>query len=96
MRSGQEQAFWRNFVFLLVWFSFEHNQAVGHASSLYEAKVNLTACGRYFHSITTENTDGDQSVKQGGLASFAGFGSIHDVFEQPLFREFVPGDSCQN
>ena len=62
MRSGQEQAFRRDLVFLLVWFSFEHNQAVGHASSLYDKNGNLTACGRYYQSITTENPDGDQTV----------------------------------
>lgn len=80
------------FSFLLVGFSFEHNEAVKHPSSLYDAKGNLTACGGYYQSLPTGNSDGDQSVKQGGLASFAGFGSIHHVFEQPLFREFVPGD----
>ena len=45
------------------WFSFEHNQAVGHTSSLYDKNGNLTACGRYYQSITTENPDGDQSVQ---------------------------------
>ena len=45
------------------WFSFEHNQAVGHTSSLYDKNRNLTACGRYYQSITTENPDGDQSIK---------------------------------
>ena len=62
MRSVQEQAFWLDFVFLLVWFSFEHNQADGHTSSLYDAKGNLTACGPYYQSITTGNTDCDHSV----------------------------------
>jgi hypothetical protein len=45
------------------WFSFERNQAVGHTSSLYDKKGNLTACGRYYRSVTTENPDGDQSIK---------------------------------
>ena len=45
------------------WFSFEHNQAVGHTSSLYDKNRNLTACGRYYRSITMENPDGDQSIK---------------------------------
>jgi hypothetical protein len=45
------------------WFSFEHNQAVGHTSSLYDKNGNLTACGRYYRSVTTENPDGDQSIK---------------------------------
>jgi len=45
------------------WFSFEHNEAVGHTSSLYDKNRNLTACGRYYRSITMENPDGDQSIK---------------------------------
>ena len=45
------------------WFSFEHNEAVGHTSSLYDKDRNLTACGRYYRSITTENPDGDKSIK---------------------------------
>ena len=45
------------------WFSFEHNQAVGHTSSLYDKNGKLTACGRYYQSVTTENPDGDQSIK---------------------------------
>ena len=45
------------------WFSFEHNQAVGHTSSLYDKNGKLTACGRYYRSVTTENPDGDQSIK---------------------------------
>ena len=45
------------------WFSFEHNQAVGHTSSLYDKNGNLTACGRYYRSISTKNPDGDQSIK---------------------------------
>ena len=44
------------------WYSFEHNQAVGHTSSFFDGNGNLTACGRYYQSITTENPDGDQSI----------------------------------
>ena len=45
------------------WYSFEPNQAVGHTSSLFDRNGNLTACGRYYKSITTQNPDGDQSIK---------------------------------
>jgi len=45
------------------WFSFEPHQAVGHTSSLFDRNGNLTACGRYYKSITTQNPDGDQSIK---------------------------------
>jgi len=45
------------------WYSFEHNQAVGHTSSFFDRNGNLTACGRYYQSITTQNPDGDQSIK---------------------------------
>jgi hypothetical protein len=44
------------------WYSFEINQAVGHTSSLFDRNGNLTACGRYYQSITTQNPDGDQSI----------------------------------
>jgi hypothetical protein len=44
------------------WYSFEHNQAVGHTSSFFDGNGNLTACGRYYQSITTQNPDGDQSI----------------------------------
>jgi len=44
------------------WYSFEHNQAVGHTSSFFDRNGNLTACGRYYQSITTQNPDGDQSI----------------------------------
>jgi len=52
-----------DFVFLLVCFSFEHNEAVEHTYSLYDAKGDLTACGGYNQSITAGNSDGDQSVQ---------------------------------
>ncbi len=46
------------------WYSFEHNQAVGHTSSFFDRNGNLTACGRYYQSITTQNPDGDQSIEK--------------------------------
>ena len=44
------------------WFSFRHNEAVGHTSSLFDRNGNLTACGRYYRSITKQNPNGDQSI----------------------------------
>jgi tetratricopeptide (TPR) repeat protein len=45
------------------WFSFGIHEAVGHTSALFDRKGNLTTCGRYYQSITTEVPDGDQSIK---------------------------------
>ena len=45
------------------WFSFGIHEAVGHTSALFDKNGNLTACGRYYQSITTENPEGDQSIK---------------------------------
>ena len=44
------------------WFSFGINESVGHTSALYDKNGNLTACGRYYQSINTQNLDGDQSI----------------------------------
>ncbi|MFP6892140.1 MAG: glycosyl hydrolase [Opitutales bacterium] len=44
------------------WFSFGINEAVGHTSALYDKNGDLTACGRYYQSINTQNPDGDQSI----------------------------------
>ncbi|MBL64491.1 MAG: hypothetical protein CMI30_13935 [Opitutae bacterium] len=52
----------RDWVAGYAWYSFEPNQAAGHTSSLFDRNGNLTACGRYYQSITTQNPDGDQSI----------------------------------
>lgn len=44
------------------WFSFGINEAIGHTSALYDKNGDLTACGRYYQSINTQNPDGDQSI----------------------------------
>ena len=44
------------------WYSFEIHQVVGYTSSLFDRNGNLTTCGRYYQSITTQNPDGDQSI----------------------------------
>ncbi len=46
------------------WFSFEVDEAVGHTSALFDKKGNLTTCGRFYQSVTTENPDGDQSIRK--------------------------------
>ncbi len=45
------------------WFSFKPSSIVGHSSALFDEKGNLTACGRYYRSITPKNPSGDQSIK---------------------------------
>ncbi len=44
------------------WFSFEIDEAPGTSSSLFDKDGDLTACGRFYQSITTEDPDGDQSI----------------------------------
>lgn len=53
----------QNWIAAYAWFSFEHNQSVGHTSSLFDKNGNLTTLGKYYTSITTENPSGDQSIK---------------------------------
>lgn len=45
------------------WFPFDIDSRVGNCSALFDKKGNLTACGRYYKSITPENPRGDQSIK---------------------------------
>ncbi|MDP6523333.1 MAG: glycosyl hydrolase [Kiritimatiellia bacterium] len=45
------------------WFSFGQNEPQGTSSALFDRKGNLTACGRYYASITTKNPEGDQSIE---------------------------------
>ena len=45
------------------WFSFGINSAAGTSSALFDADGNLTACGRFYKSITPDNPRGDQSIK---------------------------------
>ena len=44
------------------WFSFEHYQAVGTSSSLFDPAGNLTPLGRFYASVTPENPSGDQTI----------------------------------
>ena len=45
------------------WYSFMLKEPPGYGSALIDEKGNLTACGRYYKSVTTENPQGDQSIK---------------------------------
>jgi Glycosyl hydrolase catalytic core len=45
------------------WFSFQPDSAPGAPSALFDAKGNLTACGRYYKSVTPQNPKGDQTIK---------------------------------
>ena len=45
------------------WFSFNIDSPQGTSSALFDNDGNLTACGRYYKSVTPENPMGDQSIK---------------------------------
>jgi hypothetical protein len=44
------------------WFSFNIDSPQGTSSALFDKNGDLTPCGRYYASITTDNPDGDQSI----------------------------------
>ncbi len=52
----------QNWIAGYAWFSFGKNEAHGTSSALFDEKGNLTACGRYYRSVTNENPEGDQSI----------------------------------
>ena len=45
------------------WFPFDINCPVGNSSALFDKNGNLTACGRYYKSVTPENPSGDQTIQ---------------------------------
>jgi Glycosyl hydrolase catalytic core len=45
------------------WFSFKPDSAPGAPSALFDAEGNLTACGKYYRSVTPQNPKGDQTIK---------------------------------
>jgi len=45
------------------WFIFNVDSPVGTSSALFDHEGNLTACGRYYRSVTPENPTGDQSIE---------------------------------
>ena len=55
----------QNWIAGYAWFSFGRDSAAGASSALVERDGSLTACGRYYRSVTNENPQGDQSIKVG-------------------------------
>lgn len=45
------------------WFPFKIDSPQGTSSALFDNNGNLTACGKYYKSVTTENPTGDQDIK---------------------------------
>lgn len=45
------------------WFSFDVDSPQGTSSALFDKKGNLTACGKFYKSVTPSNPSGDQSIK---------------------------------
>jgi hypothetical protein len=44
------------------WFPFQHDCCEGTCSALFDADGKLTACGKYYKSVTTDNPQGNQNV----------------------------------
>jgi hypothetical protein len=44
------------------WFPFNANSPQGTSSALFHEDGSLTACGRYYRSVTPANPQGDQSI----------------------------------
>lgn len=45
------------------WFSFDIDSPQGTSSALFEKEGNLTACGKFYKSVTPNNPNGDQSIQ---------------------------------
>ena len=52
----------QNWIAGYAWFSFEFDNPNGSPSALFDGDGNLTACGRYYQSVTNEKPDGEQSI----------------------------------
>jgi hypothetical protein len=44
------------------WFSFHIDSPQGTSSALFDSRGNLTACGKFYRSVTPRNPKGDQSI----------------------------------
>lgn len=53
----------QNWIAGYAWFSFSPDSRAGHSSALFDREGNLTACGRFYASVTNENPSGDQSIQ---------------------------------
>lgn len=45
------------------WFSFNIDSPQGTSSALFDKEGNLTACGRFYKSVTPQNPKGDQTIQ---------------------------------
>lgn len=45
------------------WFSFRIDAPPGTSSALFDEAGNLTACGRYYRSVTPQTPQGDQAIE---------------------------------
>jgi len=53
----------QNWIAGYAWFSFETKQAEGTSSALFDKQGKLTACGRYYASVSTKNPRSDLSIQ---------------------------------
>ena len=53
----------QNWIAGYAWFSFETHQPEGTSSALLDKQGELTTCGRYYASISTDRPNGDQSIR---------------------------------
>ncbi len=53
----------RDWIAGYAWFSFRIDSAQGTSSALFDNDGKLTACGRYYKSVTPKNPRGDRSIK---------------------------------
>jgi tetratricopeptide (TPR) repeat protein len=52
----------QNWIAGYAWFSFETHQPEGTSSALFDKQGKLTACGRYYASVTTKKPSGDENI----------------------------------
>jgi len=48
------------------WFSFSPDKIEGTSSALFDKDDKMTACGKFYASVTPETPEGDQSIKPDG------------------------------
>lgn len=47
------------------WFSFKQSDSVGTSSALFDTNGELTACGRFYATVRTDNPQGDLTIQPG-------------------------------
>jgi Glycosyl hydrolase catalytic core len=60
----------QSFIVAYAWFSFLPDNPTGWSSSLYDAYGNMTAIGRYYKSVRSDNIYGDQSIQPDNVTSW--------------------------